>query len=139
MKKSILILGALITLNVNAQLVVKETVKDTVVWQASKLGALPKIVKFTNDGSEYYTIYYKNEKYKTLNDINYLSTSDIKTTVQFYELCQSAIMEDKEYNIKIDGKTIILQKTLGSAFIFMDGSYFTLNSNQLISILESLK
>lgn len=139
MKKSILILGALITLNVNAQLVVKEATKDTIIWKATKLSIIPKIIKYGADSTASYTIYYRNAKYTTITDVNYIRTGDLETTVQFYELCQSVINDDKEYNLELDGKTIVLQKSMGAAFIWMRDSYFSLNSKNLASILESLK
>jgi hypothetical protein len=139
MKNLILILVALITLNANAQLVVKEAAKDTVVWQASKLTVIPKIMKFTVDGIDSYTIYYRNATYTSITDIDYFSTGDLPTTIQFYELCQKVINEDKEYNLELDGKIIIVQKSMGAAFIWMRDSYFYLNSKDLTSILETLK
>jgi hypothetical protein len=139
MKNLILIVLALITLNANAQLVVKEAAKDTVVWQASKLTVIPKIMKFTVDSIDSYTIYYRNATYTTITDIDYFSTGDLKTTIEFYELCQKVINEDKEYNLELDGKIIIVQKSMGAAFIWMRDSYFYLNSKNLTSILEALK
>ena len=139
MKNLILILVALITLNANAQLVVKEAAKDTVVWQASKLTVIPKIMKFTVDSIDSYTIYYRNATYTAITDIDYFSTGDLKTTIEFYELCQKVINEDKEYNLELDGKIIIVQKSMGAAFIWMRDSYFYLNSKNLTSILEALK
>jgi hypothetical protein len=139
MKNLILILFALITLNANAQLVVKEAAKDTVVWQASKLTILPKIMKFQSDDVESYAIYYRNAKYTSITDIDYITTGDLETSIQFYELCQSVINDDKEYNLELDGKNILLKKSMGSAWIWMDGSYFYLNSKYLTSILEALK
>jgi len=139
MKNLILILFALITLNANAQLVVKEAVKDTLIWQASKLTVVPKIMKFQSDELESYTIYYRNAQYTAITDIDYFTTGDLQTTIQFYELCQKVIDEDKEYNLELDGKTIVIQKSMGAAFIWMRDSYFYLNSKNLTSILEALK
>jgi len=139
MKNLILILVALITLNANAQLVVKEAAKDTTIWQASKLQPLPKIIRFTTDGADSYTIYYRNAKYTAITDIDYLTTGDLETTIQFYDLCKSVINDEKEYNIQMDEKSIILKKSMGSVVIWMDGSYFYLSSKNLVSISESLK
>lgn len=137
--KKLLIILALSSFGANGQLVVKEVAKDTTVWQASKLTTVPKIIKFTNEEVDSYTIYYRNAKYATITDINYLTTGDLATSIQFYELCQSVINDDKEYQLQIGGKSISLQKSMGTAFIWMDDSYFYLNSKQLLSILESLK
>lgn len=137
--KKLLIILALSSFGANGQLVVKEVAKDTTVWQASKLTTVPKIIKFTNEEVDSYTIYYRNAKYATITNIDYLTTGDLATSIQFYELCQSVINDGKEYQLQIDGKSILLQKSMGTAWIWMDDSYFYLSSKQLVSILESLK
>lgn len=122
----------------NAQLVIKEAAKDTVIWQASKMSTVPKIVKFTAEGEESYTIYYKNAQYTAITDIDYLTTGDLETTKQFYELCKQVLTEDKEYNVELDNKAISLKKTMGSVMIWMSGSYFYLSEKHITSILEKL-
>lgn len=137
--KKLLIILALSSFGANGQLVVKEAAKDTTIWQASKLTTVPKIIKFTSDEVDSYTIYYRNAKYTAITDIKYLTTGDLPTSIQFYELCQSVINEEKEYNIELDGKNILIKKSMGSAFIWMNDSYFYLTGKQLAAILESLK
>jgi len=139
MKKLLVILVSVVALNVNAQLVIKEATKDTVIWQATKLSPVPKIIKYGADSAASYTIYYRNAKYTTITDVDYIRTGDLETTIQFYELCQSVINDDKEYNLELDGKTIVLRKSMGAAFIWINDSYFYLNSKYLISILNSLR
>ena len=140
MKKLILTLTiALVSIISNAQLVVKEAGKDTVIWQATKLASVPKIVKFTIDSLDSYTIYYNNAKYSTITDIDYLTTGDLETTIQFYELCKSVAETGKEYNIELDGKTWILSKgTMGLVMIWSKNSYFYLSTKYLNAILEKL-
>jgi hypothetical protein len=137
MKKVVLIVMALITLNCNAQLVVKESVKDSTVWQ-SKMSNLPKLVLFKTDEVESFTFYYRNAKYSTLTDVDYITTGDLETTKQFFELCQTVIAEDKEFEIQLSGKLILLSKSMGSAMVWMDGSYFYLTKKQVIEIIEKL-
>jgi len=139
MKKLLVILVSVVALNVNAQLVIKEATKDTVIWQATKLSPVPKIIKYGADSAASYTIYYRNAKYTTITDVDYIRTGDLETTIQFYELCQSVINDHKEYNLELDGKTIVLRKSMGAAFIWINDSYFYLNSKYLISILNSLR
>lgn len=122
----------------NAQLVIQEAGKDTVIWQASKLSTVPKIIKFTVDNEESYTIYYRNAQYTAITDIDYMTTGDLATTKQFFELCLQVITEDKEFNIQLDNKSILLKKTMGSVMIWMSGSYFYLAEKNLTSILEKL-
>lgn len=139
MKKLLFIaimLGAFVS---NAQIVIKEAPKDTVIWQATKLSTVPKIVRFEVEGEYSYTMYYKNGKYTAITDIDYLTTGDLETTKQFYELCKIVLAEEKEYNIEMDNKSILIKKSLGNVMIWMSDSYFYLNEKQVTSILEKLK
>jgi sensor histidine kinase regulating citrate/malate metabolism len=139
MKKLLVILVSVMALNVNAQLVVKEAPKDTVIWQESKLSTLPQIIRFTTTGVHSYTIYYKNAKYTSITDINYLSIGDLETTRQFFQLCKSVVTEDKEYSITLGKKDVSLKKSsLSSVLVWTDGSYFYLSGKHLDSILEKL-
>lgn len=138
MKKLLFILVLLSASIVNAQLVVKESAKDTVVWQATKLSTVPKIVKFTFEGEDSYSIYYRNAKYTAITDIDYLTTGDLETTKQFYELCKTVIAEGKEYTIELDGKSLSLTKSMGNVMIWSSISYFYLSEKNVESILEKL-
>ena len=139
MKKLLVILVSMMALNVNAQLVVKEAPKDTVIWQESKLSTLPQIIRFTTTGVHSYTIYYKNAKYTSITDINYFTIGDLETTRQFFQLCKSVVTEDKEYNLTLGKKDVSLKKSsLNTVWIWTDGSYFYLSGKQLDSILEKL-
>lgn len=139
MKKLLVILVSMMALNVNAQLVVKETPKDTVIWQESKLAILPKIIRFSTEEVHSYIIYYKNAKYTSITDVNYLTIGDLETTKQFFQLCKSVLTEDKEYSITLGKKDISLKKSsLNSVWVWTDGSYFYLSGKQLDSILEKL-
>lgn len=139
MKKLLFIISLLFTFSVNAQLVIKEAPKDTVIWQASKLSTIPKIIKFIDGDLSSYVIYYRNAKYTAITDINYITTGDLETSKQFYELCKTVFTDGKEYNIELDNKSIRLEKTMGSLMIYMSNSYFYLTQKQVISILENLK
>ncbi len=139
MKKLLFILVMLSAFSVNAQIVIKESPKDTVVWQATKLSTVPKIVRFEVDGEYSYTIYYKNAKYTAITDIDYLTTGDSATTKQFYELCKTAIVEGKEYNIEMDDKAIVVKKSMGNVLIYTSISHFYLSEKNIDSILEKLK
>jgi glucose dehydrogenase len=139
MKKLLVILVSMMALNVNAQLVVKEAPKDTTIWQESKLSVLPKIIRFSTQDIHSYTIYYKNAKYSSITDINYISIGDLETTRQFFQLCKSVLTEDKEYSITVGKENINLRKSsLNSVWIWTDGSYFYLSGKQIDSILEKL-
>ena len=138
MKKLLVILVSLVALNVNAQLVVREAAKDTVIWQLSKLNTVPKLVKFSSEEADSYTIYYRNAQYSTITDIDYITTGDLETTKQFIELCKTVVTTGKEYNLELDGKNISLSKTMGSTMIYMQNSYFYLAEKSITAILEKL-
>lgn len=139
MKKLLFITILLSAFMTNAQIVIKEAPKDTVIWQATKLSTVPKIVRFEVEGEYSYTIYYKNAKYTAITDIDYLTTGDLETTKQFYELCKTVLAEDKEYNIEMDNKSILIKKSLGNVMIYTSISHFYLSEKQVTSILEKIK
>jgi hypothetical protein len=139
MKNLILIALTVLSFSGYSQIVVKETPKDTIIWQQSKLINLPKLVRFSFDNEFSYVIYYKNAKYSSITDINYITTGDLETTKQFFELCKSVIIDDKEFSIDMDKKSISLQKSLGAVMVYMSNSYFYLTEKQINLILEKLK
>lgn len=139
MKKLLFIAIMLGAFSVNAQIVIKESPKDTVIWQATKLSTVPKIVRFEVEGEYSYTMYYKNAKYTAITDIDYLTTGDLETTKQFYDLCYTAITEGKEYNIEMDNKSIVIKKAMGNVMIYTSISHFYLSEKQVTSIIEKLK
>lgn len=139
MKNLILIALTALSFNGYSQIVVKETPKDTIIWQQSKILTLPKLMRFSFDTEFSYVIYYKNAKYPSITDINYITTGDLETSKQFFELCKSVIVEDKQFSIDMDNKSISLQKSLGAVMVYMSSSYFYLTTKQIDSILEKLK
>jgi len=138
MKKLLFILVLLGASNVNAQLVVKEAAKDSIVWQTSKLQALPQLMMFKTEGLNSYTMYYKNAKYTSITDIDYISIGDLETTKQFFGLCKTVVSEDKEFNITLGKESILLKKSMGSVVIWKSSSYFYLTDKQIDGILLSL-
>jgi hypothetical protein len=138
MKKLLIILVLLSAFSVNAQLIVKEAAKDSIVWQTSKLQALPQLMMFKTEGLNSYTMYYKNAKYTSITDIDYISIGDLETTKQFFGLCKTVVSEDKEFNITLGKESILLKKSMGSVVIWKSSSYFYLTEKQIDSILLSL-
>jgi hypothetical protein len=138
MKKLLIILVLLSAFSTNAQLVVKEAAKDTTIWQPSKLQNLPKLIRFKTDDLESYTMYYKNAKYTSITDIDYISIGDLETTKQFFGLCKTVISEGKEFNLTLGKESIMLKKSMGGTMIWKSGSYFYLTDKHIDSILLSL-
>jgi hypothetical protein len=135
MKKILILIITLSAINASAQLVVNESPKDSLIWQASKLYTVPKIIKMGGR----YVIYYRNAKYTHITDVDYIVTGDRETSVQFYELCKSVIKDDKEFNLELDGKRIILKKgTMGTVMVWTDGSFFYLSEKYINAILQRI-
>ncbi len=57
MKKSILFFAIALVINASAQITVKETVKDSVLWKSSA-GTLPKLIEFKGEELESLVFYY---------------------------------------------------------------------------------
>ena len=138
MKKLLIILVLLSAFSVNAQLVVKEAAKDSIVWQTSKLQALPQLMMFKTEDLNSYTMYYKNAKYTSITDIDYISIGDLETTKQFFGLCKTVVSEGKDFNITLGKVSIMLKKSMGSVVIWKSSSYFYLTEKQIDGILLSL-
>jgi hypothetical protein len=96
-------------------------------------------MRFSFDNEFSYVIYYKNAKYPSITDIQYITTGDLETSKQFFELCKTVIVEDKQFSIDLDKKSISLQKSLGAVMVYMSSSYFYLTEKQIDLILEKLK
>lgn len=140
MKKVILTIAVVLaSMSANAQLIVKEAAKDSVVWQASKLYSVPKIIKFTIDSVNMYTIYYRNAKYTQISDIDYISLGDRETSIQFFDICKSVLDTGNEYNVELEGKSIRISKgAMGTIMIWTSSSYFYLSNKQVLSIIDTL-
>lgn len=135
-----LLLGVTLFSNVSySQLVVNEIAKDSVVWKVKgKYNTIPKLVHFFEE-SDNYTFFYQNAKYKSITDIDYLSIGDLETTKQFFNLLKDVLVNEKEYDIELDGKLWLLKKSGNSVVVFSSYSYFYLNNNQVEQIIETIK
>jgi hypothetical protein len=136
MKKLLFIISLLVCTTTQAQLVIKDTNTDTVIWEGGKNSTIPKILRFNKLNS--YVIYYKNATYSHIIDVAYLNTGDLETTKQFYELCKVLIAENKKQEISLNNETIILTGSNSSVMIWRTGSYFYLTNKQIDEILSKL-
>ena len=79
-----LFLALFISVNANAQLIINESPKDSVIWKPkSKFASLPKLIHFYGDNDSY-TIYYQNAKYTQIRDIKYLLLKKSMSAVMIY-------------------------------------------------------
>jgi hypothetical protein len=144
MKKSVfkivLLLGIILCSNTSySQLIVNKVAKDSIVWQVKgKYSTLPKLVHFFEE-SDSYVLYYKNAKYQTISDVDYLSIGDLTTTQQFFDLLKDVLENQQEYDIELDGKLWLLKKSGNSVMVFSSYSYFYLNTKQVEQIREKIK
>jgi hypothetical protein len=133
-----IIIIVLFSINANSQLIIKESAKDSIVWRASKLTTVPKLIHFYGE-SDNYTMYYQNAKYSTITDIKYISIGDLKTTIQFFEALNDVITENKELNVTIKNETWLLKKVMKNVCIYSQFSFFYLSQKQVNSILKTIK
>lgn len=139
MKKLIFSVSILFATTATAQLKIQQTAKDTVIWQSSKLSSVPKLIRFSIDSTDSYTLYYQNAKYTAITDIDYVTLGDYATTKQFFELVAEVIEKNTEYTVEIDGKMWLIKKSLGSVAVWSEFTSFYLNQKQIETILTKFK
>jgi len=139
MKKVILSVASFMVLSTSySQIVVKETSKDSTVWY-NKLTALPKLSHFYNSETNWYTLYYKNLDYQYITDIDYISLGSRESTLEFFNILKQAIVDKKELNFELDGKTWFLKTGSNMAFMSSSGTSFYLTKKNLDNIIEKFK
>ena len=114
MKKTIitlfLVIG-MITLNLAQQQVIQ--LKDPVTISRNSMTSMSlQHFDYGEDGSTY-TLYFKNAKYKTIIDIEYITFATKEDLLQFFDLCDSAYINEKKYITAIYSVT----KSMGKSVI----------------------
>lgn len=141
MKRVMLILGlfAMSMNNADAQIQVQESAKDSTIWKDES--RLPMLKNFYTSKENSYTLYYKNAKYSTLNDIDYISIGDKPTTIQYFEILKKVADGGDKVIFDLDGNTWIIDKGArsGTIMCWSTLSYFYMTSEQLDQVLQSLK
>jgi hypothetical protein len=139
MKQLILTLGiVLTTCSLRAQIVVKESIKDSVVWQ-NKLMGVPKLLCFYSSEGTSYTMYFQNAKYTQIRDIQYVSIGDLATTKEFFGiLLKVADGTEEKVTIEMDKSTWLISKSMGSVMIWSSYESFYLSKKNIETILELL-
>lgn len=140
MKKVIFTLGiALASYKAGAQIVVKETMKDSVVWY-NKLVGVPKLVCFYSTEETSYTLYFQNAKYTQIRDIQYLSIGDLATTKEFFGiLLKVADGTDEKVTIELDKATWIISKSMGNVSVWSSYESFYLSKKNIETIIGLLQ
>lgn len=139
MKQLILTLGiVLTTCSLRAQIVVKESIKDSVVWQ-NKLMGVPKLLCFYSSEDTSYTMYFQNAKYTQIRDIQYVSIGDLATTKEFFGiLLKVADGTEEKVTIEMDKSTWLISRSMGSVVIWSSYESFYLSKKNIETILELL-
>jgi len=138
MKKLVLTLGvALASYTSGAQIVVKETAKDSVVWYY-KLVGLPKLLCFYSSENTIYTIYFQNSKYTQIRDIQYLTIGDLATTKEFFNILLKVADGSEDVTIELDNATWIISKSMGNISIWSRYESFYLSKKNVETILSLL-
>lgn len=122
----------------HSQIVVKESVKDSVVWYW-KLTGLPRLNHFYDAERNWYTLYYKNLEYQYITDVDYISLGSKETTVEFFNILKKAFEDKKELTLELDGKTWFLKISSNMAVMTSSGTSFYLTNKHIDKILEALQ
>ena len=121
-----------------SQIVVKETTKDSIVWY-SKLTGLPRLNHFYDAEKNWYTLYYKNLEYQYITDVDYISLGSKESTIEFFNILKQALVDKKEINFDLDGKTWFLKTGYNMTIMSSSGTSFFLTNKNLDKILEALQ
>jgi hypothetical protein len=141
MKRTMFILGmfAMSLNNADAQIQVQESAKDSTIWQDKS--RLPMLKNFYTSNDNSYTLYYKNAKYSSLNDIDYISIGDKPTAIQFFEILKKVADGGEKVVFDLDDTTWVIDKGArsGMVIVWSTLSYFYMTSEQLAEVLQTLK
>ena len=136
MKKVILTIAVVLAAaTVNAQLEVKAKTTSEVVWTATKLSSVPKIVKILNETDSIYTLFYRDAQYTQIVEIEYISFNNVEEVNQFVEICKQVIESGESVSLTLNGDDLYIGKMLQRCYIKKNGnSFFYLSDKQLNTI-----
>jgi len=87
--------------------------KDPIIISRNSMTAVTlKHFDYGEDGSTY-AIYFKNARYKTIIDVEYITFTTKEDLLQFFDLCDSAFINEKKYITAIYSVT----KSMGKSVI----------------------
>ena len=131
MKKIILTLGLFMSMGTFAQLEVT-TSENTTLYQNIYNN---KLVEFKANGNTFYSLYYRDSKYKYIVDIKYIKFDNIEELNQFIELSEK-VLETKE---RFSTSNYSLSKSMGSVLVIgKDGGTFYMTKSIVEKLKESL-
>jgi hypothetical protein len=123
MKKTIitgLFVIGMITSSVGQQQVIQ--MKDPIIISRNSMTAVTlKHFDYGEDGSTY-AIYFKNARYQTIINVEYIKFATKEDLLQFFDICDSAYINEKKYITAIYsvaksmGKSVIVYNEKGDYF-----------------------
>lgn len=94
-----------------------------------------KLVEFKADGHTFYSLYYRDSKYKYIVDIKYIPFDNIEEVNQFIELSEK-VLETKE---RFSTSNYSLSKSMGSVLVIgKRRRYFYMTKSMVEKLKESL-
>ena len=131
MKKIILTLGLFMSMGTFAQLEVTTSENKTLYQNIYN----NKLVEFKANGNTFYSLYYRDSKYKYIVDIKYIKFDNIEEVNQFIELSEK-VLETKE---RFSTSNYSLSKSMGSVLVIgKDGGTFYMTKSIVEKLKESL-
>jgi hypothetical protein len=131
MKKIILTLGLFMSMGTFAQLEVTTSENKTLYQNIYN----NKLVEFKADGHTFYSLYYRDSKYKYIVDIKYIPFDNIEEVNQFIELSEK-VLETKE---RFSTSNYSLSKSMGSVLVIgKEGGIFYMTKSMVEKLKESL-
>lgn len=131
MKKVILTLGLFMSMGTFAQLEVTTSETKTLYQNIYN----NKLVEFKANGHTFYSLYYRDSKYKYIVEIKYIPFDNIEEANQFIELSEK-VLETKE---RFSTSNYSLSKSMGSVLVIgKDGGNFYMTKSMVEKLKESL-
>jgi hypothetical protein len=133
--KSILFLAMMVFgMNTFAQLNVQKKDTEEKIWRGTDGKSLQKM-KLGEDSA--YVFFFKNMKYKSIVQIEYIKLNNRQSLEDFLHLCQDAIDNDAEYTVE-DTDTYMIAKIGKQAIILSSKWRFFLSLKEIQQIKEKL-
>lgn len=130
-KTIILLLLLILSINSYSQLSVTTSKSTTLYSNISST----KLTKFETEEHVFYALYFRNTKYTSIIDIEYIKFDDIDELTQFLDLCENSL-ETKE---KFTTSKYSITKLMGSAFIMTsERATFSLSKSVIEKIRSSI-
>jgi hypothetical protein len=134
MKTCGLLIFLICSSNLFSQITVTETKTET-IWSGANSHKLNRKII---EGDTIYIFLYRNYQYTTMIDLQPIELGNRVDAISFFKLCQTSILEDKDYSIKIQEQDIKISKSMGGASVSNWAGYGIVSKSHLTKILLEL-